>query len=162
MTSRFFTFVTTFDIAAQTALASNFVINLMVTGVLNYLWGMIRCMQIIGFFSIIDLLMPANSYEVFQVFAKIATFDLIPVDGIIDWINNFLQIPEAEEEHNELRHRRLSEENDDDIINDNFIDFGFETSNPVINLQIIFLFLLGLLILPIITKIIDLICLFSP
>ena len=78
----------------------------MISGPLNYLWGTVRCMQIIGFFSIINLLMPANSLKVFRIFTKIATFDLIPVDGIIVLINNLLMIPE--DEHNEIEERRLS------------------------------------------------------
>ena len=82
--------VNTFDITMQTALVSNFVINMVITGALNYLWGMVRCLQIIAYFSIISVMMPANSLTLFRIFAKIATFDLVPVDGIIDWMNGML------------------------------------------------------------------------
>ena len=81
-----------FDVTAQTAMASNFLVNLLLTGALNYLWGMINCLQIIAHFSLINVMMPANCHVIFKIFAKIATFDLIPVYKIIEAINQFLGV----------------------------------------------------------------------
>ena len=43
-----------------TAIISNFVINILISGSLNLLWGMINCLQIISYFPLINVLVPAN------------------------------------------------------------------------------------------------------
>ena len=68
-----------FDTVSKTAIISNFLINLLISGPLNLLWGMIMT-----HFPLINVLMPANTQMLFSVLVKIATFDVIPVDGIME------------------------------------------------------------------------------
>ena len=60
--------------------------NVIFTGTLNYLWGLVNCLQVVAFFPLLDVLIPANAKVVFEILIKIATFDLIPVDSIIEVI----------------------------------------------------------------------------
>ena len=76
-----------FSITSQTSLASNFIANLVISGTLNYLWGMINSLQIVAHFPMINVLMPANCQVVFMIIVKIATFDIIPVDPIMEEIH---------------------------------------------------------------------------
>ena len=39
----------------------------------------------------INVLMPANCQLLFSYVVKIATFDLIPVDGIMEWIDKVVK-----------------------------------------------------------------------
>ena len=79
-----------FDAVSKTALISNFLINLLVSGSLNLLWGMINSLQILTHFPLINVLMPANSQMLFSVIVKIATFDVINVDPIMEWLDGLM------------------------------------------------------------------------
>ena len=78
------------DFSSQTTLVSNFIANVVISGALNYLWGMINCLQIVAHFPMINVLMPANCQLLFTIVVKVATFDMIPVDGLMDKINKFI------------------------------------------------------------------------
>ena len=80
------------NIGAQTAFVSNFAANVLVSSTLNYLWGFVHVMQIITHFPLINVLMPANCQELFRIFVKIVTYDLIPIDGIMDMIDQMYEI----------------------------------------------------------------------
>ena len=49
-----------FDAVSKTALISNFLMNVLISGSLNLLWGMINSLQILTHFPLINVLMPAN------------------------------------------------------------------------------------------------------
>ena len=121
-----------------TAVITNFLSNVFISGTLNYLWGMINCLQIIAHFPLINILMPANCQVLFLVVVKIATFDLIPVDGFMESVE---QIFDGKYDLN---------------LSDNFAEFGYETTDPVQNLQINFVFLLSLIVVPILLKLVEL------
>ena len=76
------------DAVTSTAILSNFIINILLSGSLNLLWGMINCIQIVSHFPLINVLVPANCKFVFSIMVKIATFDVIPVDGIMESIQS--------------------------------------------------------------------------
>ena len=61
----------------------------------------------------INVEMPANCQLVFSIFVKIATFDLIPVDGIMNKIDEFLDLEP------------------DIFLNENFIELGYDSTNPL-------------------------------
>ena len=75
---------------SKTSLVSNFIANILISGALNYLWGMINCLQIVAHFPMINVLMPANCQMLFMIVVKIATFDLIPVDGIMEGLDKLI------------------------------------------------------------------------
>ena len=58
---------------------------------LNYLWGLVNCLQIVAHLPMINVLMPANVQLLFQLVVKIATFDMLPVDGIMEWFDETIQ-----------------------------------------------------------------------
>ena len=82
-----------------------------------------------------DLQMPTNAKEFFKVLVTIAVFDVIPTDGLMEWVGNYIRASK--------------------IVNEtpkNFIDFEFEDSDPIQNMRAFFLFIMILLVLPVILK----------
>ena len=65
------------------ALIGNFAANLLLSGALNVLWGLLHAMQIVAHFPLINVMMPSNARMLFQVIIKIATFDIIPTEAFI-------------------------------------------------------------------------------
>ena len=61
--------------------------------------------------------MPANCQLLFGVLIKIATFDIIPVDGIMDYIDRVIQATY-----------------DAESVGENFHEFEYESSDPIQNL----------------------------
>ena len=112
----------------------------MISGALSYLWGLINCLQIVSHFPLINVHMPANCQLLYGMLIKMATFDIVPVDGIMDFIASYLTTTD-----------------DSSLIEDHFIGFGFETTDPIQNLGLIFLLSLGLVVTPIFFKLIELI-----
>ena len=115
------------DIGAKIALASNFIANFLVESALNYLWGLVHVMQIIAHFPLTDVLMPANCHMLFSVFVKIVTFDLIPVDKLMAQVG---ELYETEPETVNMK--------------PNFVNFEYESTDPVKNLRDISLYLIAI------------------
>lgn len=65
------------------SLVGNFLLNLLLSGAMNLLWGLLHAMQIVAHFPLINLMMPSNAQMLFEIIVKIATFDLIPTDVLI-------------------------------------------------------------------------------
>ena len=96
--------VNVLDNAGKGALISNLIVNVMISGALNLLWGMINSLQIIAHFPLVNVIMPANCQLVFSFIIKIATFDVVDVSTIMDWIDEIFP----------------SESDEDIVMNDNF------------------------------------------
>ena len=122
----------------QTVVISNFVLNILISGALSYLWGLINCLQIVSHFPLINVLMPANCRLLFSILIKMATFDLLPVDGIMEFIAEILTATD-----------------DSSMVEQNFNEFGFDTTDPIQNLGVIFLFLAGLTVTPIVFRLLQ-------
>ena len=114
------------------ALLGNFLFNLLLSGAMNLLWGLLHAMQIVAHFPLINIMMPSNASMLFQVIVKIATFDMLPTE-------EFIQAGED----------RVGLQKDSISISDSFEDFGFDSTDPIRNLQVMFLFLVLLLIYPV-------------
>ena len=54
------TIATLTEITGQTTLVANFIANMIISGALNFLWGMVNCLQIIAHYPLINVFMPAN------------------------------------------------------------------------------------------------------
>ena len=78
-------------------------------------------------------MMPANANKLFTILIKIATFDLVPAEHVIEGIENMLSIT-----HDEI------------FLTENFVDFGFDSTAPMMNLELIFIILLILLAYPLV------------
>ena len=129
------------ETVANTALVGNFIINILISGALNFLWGMINCLQIIAYFPLINVTTPANCQIMFTIIVKIATFDMISVDGIIDWVSEYVDSTP-----------------DRKPVGSQFHEFGYEQSNPVRNLGVVFLGMVAIILLMIVLKLVELIC----
>ena len=113
------------------AVVGNFAMNLLLSGTMTYLWGLLNSLQIVAHFPLINLMMPANAQMVFRMLVQIATFEFIPIGPLIE---------ESE--------TRIGIDNTEYSVTDNFEDFGFDTTDPIRNLQIMFVFMLFLIIYP--------------
>ena len=122
-----------------TAVISNFLSNVFISGTLNYLWGMINSLQIVAHFPLINILMPANCQVLFRVIVKIVTFDWIPIDGFMDSVE------------------KIFKGKVDIELSDNFAEFQYETTDPIQNLQFNFVFLLSLMIVPVLIRLVELV-----
>ena len=129
---------------ANLSFCGNFVINLFLSGAMNTLWGMVNAMQIIAHFPLINIMMPSNAQIVFNVIVEIATFDIIPTEPLIE---------SAEDDMGLIRKEY--------ILTDNFEEFGFDSSDPVRNLQIMFLFILFLILFPLLSLLCKGLCFWS-
>ena len=49
------------------ALVGNFFLNLVLSGAMTFLWGMLNCMQIVAHFDLVNISMPANAHILFKI-----------------------------------------------------------------------------------------------
>lgn len=76
--------------------------------------------------------MPANAHEVFKLIVQIATLDLVETEPLIEEVESRFEI-----------------KNDDFFVTETFCDFGYKTTSTMRNLQIMFVFILILVTLPV-------------
>ena len=74
-------------------------------------------MQIIAHFPLINVLMPANCQMLFSIFIKIVTFDLIPIDQLMERVS---EMYETEPEPFPIK--------------DNFVHFEYYSTDTIRNL----------------------------
>lgn len=99
------------------------------------LWGTINTLQLIVLVTLFNVSFPENALFFFKLIAQITRFNLIPMDQLI---NNWFTFSESV------------------VINDNFETMGYSSCNILQNLDTILLFLIGILIMFVVTPIIDL------
>lgn len=90
------------------ALVANFAVNVLMTGVMTYLWSMLNSLQIIAYFDLVNIVMPANAHQLFQILVSVATFDLIPAEPAIEAMESWVGLT-----------------NDEFAITDSFVDFEY-------------------------------------
>ena len=61
----------------------SFLVNLFMSGPMDFLWGLVNTLQIVSHFPLIDVMMPANAYQLFIIIVKISDFSFIPVEETI-------------------------------------------------------------------------------
>jgi hypothetical protein len=71
----------------------NFILNLLMSSSLNMMWSMINNQQLIVLMPCFDLQMPANVQMLFNQINKIASFDIVDIDPLI---NKALNLNETE------------------------------------------------------------------
>ena len=112
-------------------MVGNFILNLFLSGAMHYLWGLIHCLQIVTHFPLMKILMPANADHLFKMMIMIAQFNIVPLEKAIEDTEEYLGL-----------------KNDGFILSDNFDEFGYDSSDLIRNLQIMFIFMLVLVVLP--------------
>lgn len=105
--------------------------NIAFSSSLNMIWSLVHCLQIVAFFPLNNVLMPANAHQVFQLILQIANFEMFPVEDMIEETEKLLGL-----------------QNDGYLISENFGEFDYNSTNIIDNLEVIFIFFLALLALP--------------
>ena len=122
---------------------SSMAINMFTQGPISLIWGLINCLQVISYFPLVNVAMPANMHHVFTILVKMANFDVIEkINEVVDHI----------EDETELKDDR------EYILSDSFEDFGFSSTDMIQNLQTIFLVLSLLFLAPFCLLILYLLC----
>jgi hypothetical protein len=88
---------------------------------LNFIFSMTGSLQYILFLSILNINIPGNLNRVFEKLFDIMTFDLIPDKVMKPWYN--------------FVGKSAKETNIDDYFNARFNWVGYDSSNPILNLQ---------------------------
>ena len=71
---------------SNTISVSSAAINLFTQGPITFIWGLINCIQVLSYFPLINVAMPANMHFVFMIMAKMASFEI--VDKITDVVDH--------------------------------------------------------------------------
>ena len=99
---------------------------------MQLLWGLINSLQIIGHLPLLNLYIPANVYKFFQSIIMLSQINIIPVDRLISSFELDMGI-----ESNEF------------ILTESLADFGYDSSDMIKNLQVMFLTILVLVGIPV-------------
>lgn len=100
-----------------------FASNVLMSGALSQVWGMINGLQIFVHLPLFDIEFPIYPKMVVSQLIDIATFDLLPVSSIL----SFLFVMPIENE---------------DYIDPNFSDIGYASAYTIINLGMLFILFL--------------------
>jgi hypothetical protein len=65
-------------------LSTNFALNFILSAALNQLLSMIRIIQLLALFPLIDVKIPANAAKFFGFLLQVASFDVLPVSSLYD------------------------------------------------------------------------------
>ena len=65
--------------------------NLFVTFSLSMVWGLINGLQIVSYFMLFNITIPGNIFAVNNILYKLATFDLIPLDWLTDYLDDITE-----------------------------------------------------------------------
>jgi len=90
------------------AILPNIVLNLLLSGSLSTLWGLINSIQIIMHTFLFNLRLPQNAQVFCSKFMFIASFNLIPTDRILDWMFNLSPSDPVTSNYSELGYNSLS------------------------------------------------------
>ena len=117
-------------------LASNVIFNTVGIGVISMFWGLVNSLQLIAYFPLLAIILPANSKIAYELTYSIAAFDLIPTDPLTDWIDGLL-----EDVDNTANH--------DIHVSETAQEMEYDSANPIMNmfLGLCVLIVIGLLLL---------------
>ena len=65
----------------------NLVLHPLIMMSLSMLWGMINGIQILAYYMLLNLPIPANVLLVEEILYEVATFDLIPLDFVVNFLD---------------------------------------------------------------------------
>ena len=105
----------------------------LILGSISLLWGFINSLQIVAHIPLLSVILPGNARIVYDVMYKIATFDIIPMDPLLNTIEESVQDIDNSENHS----FRVSESCQD----------AFGSTNPFLNLTLEIVILLGILLI---------------
>lgn len=97
---------------------------------------MFHSLVILAHFPLVNIPMPPNAGIVFQNIMKVATFDIVDTDPLVDYLESTFGLTWKESA----------------ALNSSFDEMGYETLDPMRNLQLMFVALVALLLIPILLK----------
>ena len=101
---------------SNTISVSSAALNLITQGPISFIWGLVNCLQVLSYFPLVNVAMPANMHFVFMIIVKAANFEITEkITEVVDHI----------EDEAELRDDR------EYILSDSFEDFGFTSTDMI-------------------------------
>jgi hypothetical protein len=89
--------------------AGNFAANLILSGSLSLLWGMINALQIIAHLPLLMVMMPANASNFYTFIINIANFNIVPTEKITNYF--VVKGNKIEDDKNTNSNRRMLSSN---------------------------------------------------
>ena len=81
-------------------MAGNFFLSTFMSLSLNFLWGMVNCLQVIVYLPLLNIVFPANVNMLMTVLISVAIFDVVPmIDDIQEWLFGFQYTTRDEIDH---------------------------------------------------------------
>lgn len=78
-------------------MGANLAINILLSGSLAVLWGLVNSLQIIAHFKLLRVIMPTESVKIYyEVMYELATFDMIPTDEITAYLQENIGLEKDE------------------------------------------------------------------
>ena len=104
-------------------IGGSYVMNIVLSGSLSLLWGLINFLQLVTFFPLINMIFPNNAKTYYSVVFEIGNFDMIPTEPLEELLDE--SIGEAD----------LSEEVFDpsEKLSDSTVEAGYDSSNVILN-----------------------------
>jgi len=75
--------------SSKAVVIGNMVMNIVLSGAMNLLWGMVNALQLIVVMPLLSIKMPANASSLLLMIMGIANFEVLPTDDIFGTIFNF-------------------------------------------------------------------------
>ena len=66
-------------------MGSNMAIQILLSGSLSILWGLINALQMIVHMPFLNIIIPVNAKLVYDMLYEMATFDIIPTEAIYQY-----------------------------------------------------------------------------
>ena len=100
------------------------VTTVLIAGSLSMVWGLVGALQNLAIMAFVNVNYPGNAHGLINQIHGLANLDLLPDFFIEPWLNLFTKFEESHSE--ETMKRKLSQR---------FYQMGFESSNPIINMN---------------------------
>ena len=122
-------------------IAGNVIFNTVGIGAISMFWGLVNSLQIVAYFPLLAIILPANSKIMYELTYSIAAFDLVPTDPITDALGG----PLANLDNTPIHTIHVSEAAQ---------EMEYDSTNPIINLILPMLIALVILLVLLLTHII--------
>ena len=71
---------------------SNFIVNLLMSGSMSQIWGVIEGIQIVSYLPLYDAKIPGNVQSFLNFFDEMTSFEVLPAE---EWTDELLYSPES-------------------------------------------------------------------
>ena len=78
---------------------STWVMNIFAVGSVTLLWGLVNSLQIVAHFPLLNVIIPGSAKDMYLMIYEIVTFDLLPMDEIQEYMEEYLGEYDNSDEH---------------------------------------------------------------